>query len=76
MRQSYDSMMGKFVNLENNGMKEIVDLIGSRTGLGEGLQLAKALINNYFEEDEHAQAILKMIEASVSAKKQERKNGS
>lgn len=56
-------MMGKFINLNDKRLQRIIDLIGKDSSLTEGLQLAKALINNYFEEDENAEAILKLIDA-------------
>jgi len=63
MRKSYEFMMGKFINLNDKRLQRIIDLIGKDSSLTEGLQLAKALINNYFEEDENAEAILKLIDA-------------
>ena len=60
--------MGMFINIEDERLNEIVQLIGSKTSLREGLNLAKALINNYFKEDERAEAILKLIKEAEEKK--------
>ena len=61
-------MMGKFINIEDERLNEVVQLIGSKTSLREGLNLAKALINNYFVEDDRAEAILKLIKEAEEKK--------
>ena len=62
-------MMGKFVNLEDDRILEVVNLLGKKTSINEGLDIAKALINNYFEEDEDANEILDLIHKKVKQKK-------
>jgi hypothetical protein len=66
--KSFDNMMGKFINIEDERLNEVVQLIGSKTSLREGLNLAKALINNYFVEDDRAEAILKLIKEAEEKK--------
>jgi len=46
--------MGKHLDLSDKKISEIVDILGEKTGLNEGLCIAKALIDNYFEGDEES----------------------
>lgn len=58
----YNFYMAKHLDLTDDRIKEVVDILGNRTGLGEGLNIAKALIENYFEGDSRAKEIIDLIE--------------
>jgi len=58
--------MEKFLNLKDKRLKKIVDLVGDKTSLNEGLNLAKGLIANYFREDIRAESIINLIDIAES----------
>lgn len=58
----YYFYMAKHLDLTEDRIKEVVDILGERTRLGEGLNISKALIENYFEGDEKAKEIIELIE--------------
>ena len=72
-RYGFEDYMSNYVNMEDDRIKEVVTILGSKTSLGEGLDICKALIFNYFEGDAKAKAIIKLIEESVEKRKTERR---
>jgi hypothetical protein len=69
MASNYYIYMGRHLDLTDKRIKEIVDMLGNSTGLGEGLNIAKSLIENYFEGDENSQKIITLIEQLQKKKK-------
>ncbi len=69
--RGYDKYMSKYLNFKDSRIKKVVDMLGTSTGLGEGLNIAKGLIENYFEGSSKAEEIILLINTMQEKKKQE-----
>lgn len=73
----YQEIMLKFLGktLDNNkALNDIIDKIGDKLSLNEGLKLAQALIYNYFLDEEKSNPIIAQINSHLDLKELEKGN--